>query len=243
MLVHWLYSYLPAALIIVWAGPGEHREQYLSEQRQCIVRYMMLHKMSANYVINSYQWTVEQVRAVIERKWRIKISGARLYQLFEQWGLSLQKVSHDCGHAEAQAQAPFYRGLKKRHRSVTMPQWLYWTSLFYRVCPIRIKPELRKIPSPGFLTVDVQSGTETRVLTFNGQSINEQAGHGRRAHCVPVSAKRLQPANFLLDNAKIHGRRMETDVACRNRTVHVVAGAWSWLLAHTSYSPLLNPAE
>jgi winged helix-turn-helix protein len=77
------------------------------------VRYMMLHKMSANYVINSYQWTVEQVRAVIERKWRIKISGARLYQLFEQWGLSLQKVSHDCGHAEAQAQAPFYRGLKK----------------------------------------------------------------------------------------------------------------------------------
>jgi transposase len=90
-----------------------HRKQLLSDQRQRIVRYMMLHKTPADYGIGSYQWTAARMSAVIEQKWQIKISSARLYQLFDHWGLSLQKAHRDYGPADAQAQAAFIADLKK----------------------------------------------------------------------------------------------------------------------------------
>ncbi len=90
-----------------------HRKQLLSEQRQRIVRYIMLHKTPADYGIDSYQWTANRMGAVIEQKWQIKISSARLYQLFDQWGLSLQKAHRDYGPTDAHEQAQFITDLKK----------------------------------------------------------------------------------------------------------------------------------
>ena len=51
--------------------------------------------------------------AVIEQKWHVTVSRARLYQLFAQWGLSLQKVHRDYGPANARAQAEFIADFKK----------------------------------------------------------------------------------------------------------------------------------
>ena len=50
------------------------REQLLSAQRQRIVRYMLLHKTPADYGIDSYQWTADRMRAVIEQKWHVTVS-------------------------------------------------------------------------------------------------------------------------------------------------------------------------
>jgi len=55
----------------------------------------MLHKTPADYGIDSYQWTAARVSAVIEQKWHIKVSSARLYQLFDQWGLFATKSNRD----------------------------------------------------------------------------------------------------------------------------------------------------
>jgi transposase len=112
-LVYWLDSYLHGGFDKLLERAPMHREQRLSEQRQRIVRYMMLHKTPADYGIDSYQWTAERMRTVIEQKWQIKISIARLYQLFDQWGLSLQKVHRDYGPPDQSKQRQFVTELKK----------------------------------------------------------------------------------------------------------------------------------
>lgn len=112
-LVHWLDSYLHGGFDKLLERAPVHREQRLSEQRQRILRYMMLHKTPADYGIESYQWTAERLRLVIEQKWQIRISIARLYQLFDQWGLSLQKVHRDYGPADRGKQRQFVKDLKK----------------------------------------------------------------------------------------------------------------------------------
>ena len=38
----------------------------------------MLHKTPADYGLDSYQWTADRMRTVIEQKWQVKISSARL---------------------------------------------------------------------------------------------------------------------------------------------------------------------
>lgn len=85
------------------------RKQLLTLQKQRIVRYIILHKMPVGHGIDSYQWTAEHVRTVIEQKWQIKISCARLYQLFDKWGLSLQRAHRDYGPVNRQEQAQFHR--------------------------------------------------------------------------------------------------------------------------------------
>jgi transposase len=113
-LTHWLDNYLHGGFNALLVRAPVHRAQlFLSAQRQSIVRYIMLHKTPADYGIDSYQWTAALVSAVIEQKWHIKVSSARLYQLFDQWGLSLQKAHRDYGPTNAQEQAQFIADLKK----------------------------------------------------------------------------------------------------------------------------------
>lgn len=112
-LVDWLDSYLHGGFDKLLEKAPVCREQLLSGQRQRIVRYMLLQKTPADYGIDSYQWTADRMRAVIEQKWQIKISSARLYQLFDQWGLSLQKTHRDYGPVNAQAQIQFIADFKK----------------------------------------------------------------------------------------------------------------------------------
>lgn len=112
-LADWLDSYLHGGYDNLLTRATVERKQLLPLQKQRIVRYIILYKIPADYGIDSYQWTAEHVRAVIEQKWQIKISCARLYQLFEQWGLSLQKVHRDYGPVNQQEQGQFITALKK----------------------------------------------------------------------------------------------------------------------------------
>ena len=116
-LVYWLDCYLHGGFDKLLEKAPVQRKQLLSEQRQSIVRYIMLHKTPADYGIDSYQWTAGRMRAVIEQKWHIKVSSARLYQLFNQWGLSLQQAHRDYGPTNAHDQAEFIADLKKNRRA------------------------------------------------------------------------------------------------------------------------------
>jgi transposase len=96
----------------------------------------------------------------------------------------------------------------------------------------------------GFLTVDVQRGT-TRV-DFNGQSTTEEAVRVVVLTVLVYLQRGLNPLTFLLDNARIHGKRMETEVheLLTEIAQHLTLPAFSLSFWHTpSYSPQLNPAE
>lgn len=112
-LTHWLDGYLHGGFDALLARAPVHRKQLLSEQRQRILRYILLHKTPADYGLDSYQWTAGHVSVVVEQKWHIKVGCSRLYQLFDQWGLSLQKAHRDYGPGNAQEQVQFIADLKK----------------------------------------------------------------------------------------------------------------------------------
>lgn len=109
----WLDRYLHGGFEALLSRAPVHRKQKLSETRQRIVRYMLLHKTPMDYGIDSYQWTADRMREVIERKWGVQISDSRLYRLWDQWGLSLQKVHRDYGPVKPADQASFIADLKK----------------------------------------------------------------------------------------------------------------------------------
>jgi transposase len=89
------------------------RKQRLSPQKQRIIRFILLHKHPVDYGIDSYQWTAKYLKEVIYQKWEIPISAARLYQLFDEWGLSFQKAHRDYSPTNALKQAEFIDELKK----------------------------------------------------------------------------------------------------------------------------------
>ena len=109
-----------------------------------------------------------------------------MYQLLDQWGLSLQKAHRDYGPTNAQEQAQFIADLKKTaHLSedsalLALNEFALQSTpyMHYAWAEKNTKP---KIPSDerhrqklnGFLTVDVQRGS-TRI-DFKKQSTTEIA--------------------------------------------------------------------
>jgi transposase len=112
-LTSWMDKYLHGGFANLLKKPVFHRKQLLSDQRQRIIRYMLLHKSPSDYGIDSYQWTASYMSSVIKQKWNITISCDRLYQLFNELGLSHQKVHRDYGPINKIDQACFIKDLKK----------------------------------------------------------------------------------------------------------------------------------
>lgn len=96
----------------------------------------------------------------------------------------------------------------------------------------------------GFLTVDVQRGT-TRV-DFNEQSSTDEIVMMVVLSVLLYLQKGFSRLTFLLDNARIHGKQMETRVheLLAEIARQVALPKFSLSFWHTpSYSPQLNPAE
>jgi len=96
----------------------------------------------------------------------------------------------------------------------------------------------------GFLTVDVQRGS-TRV-DFKKQSTTEIAVGVVVLTVLIYLQKGFNHLTFLLDNAKIHGKKMEANVHkwLAEIAQQVTLPEFTLSFWHTpSYSPQLNPAE
>lgn len=91
----WLNRYLHGGYEALLSRHETPRKQLLSPQKQGIVRFILLHKQPVDYGIDRYQWTANSIKEVIYQKWDIPISAARLYPLFDEWGLSFQKAHRD----------------------------------------------------------------------------------------------------------------------------------------------------
>jgi transposase len=135
------------------------RKQRLSPQKQRIIRFILLHKHPVDYGIDSYQWTAKYLKEVIYQKWEIPISAARLYQLFDEWGLSFQKAHRDYSPTNALKQAEFIDELKKTAQLDEQSAM----SLRCRLFPIRIMRGQKKIPS---LTLKAMNDIEKNGTVF-----------------------------------------------------------------------------
>jgi transposase len=96
----------------------------------------------------------------------------------------------------------------------------------------------------GFLTVDVQRGT-THV-EIKAQSTTEEAIIVIALTVLIYLQKGINQLTFLLDNARIHGKRMEAGVKelLDEIAQQITLPVFSLSYWHTpSYSPQLNPAE
>jgi transposase len=110
--------------------------------------------------------------------------------------------------------------------------------------PRMLSDERHRQKLNGFLTADVQRGT-TRV-DFNGQSTTEETVMVVVLTVLVYLQKGFSKLTLLLDNARIHGKRMEIKAheLLNEIAQHVVLPTFSISFWHTpSYSPHLNPAE
>lgn len=89
--------------------------QTLNPQRRKVLRYILLHKAPADYGIDSYQ---------LGKKWDPSLSANRLYEIFDELGLSLQRAHRDYGPAKPAERAGFVKDLEKKPpRPNPAPPW------------------------------------------------------------------------------------------------------------------------
>ncbi|MDO9048969.1 MAG: hypothetical protein Q7U66_14710 [Methylobacter sp.] len=96
----------------------------------------------------------------------------------------------------------------------------------------------------GFLTVDVQRGS-TRV-DFKKQSSTETVVGVVVLTVLVYLQQGFRHLTFLLDNAKIHGKKNGSgcaSVACRNRATGGTAGVYPELLAYTQLLATPQPCR
>jgi transposase len=113
----WLDTYLHGGFKALLARERRCVPQALSPQRRRVLRYILLHKTPADYGLDSYQWTAKRAQALIQQKWGVSLGLGRLYQLFDQLGLSLQRVHRDYGPPQPAKRAAFVADLKKHGRT------------------------------------------------------------------------------------------------------------------------------
>jgi transposase len=208
----WLNSYLHGGFDALLCRHETPRKQRLSPQRQRIVRFILLHKQPVDYGIDSYQWTANSIKEVIFQKWDITISAARLYQLFDEWGLSFQKAHRDYGPTNALEQAEFRSEFKKNracdeHSALIALDEFALQSVPYTHYAWAEKNTKPKIESDekhreklnGFLAVDVTRG-DTHV-EFKKHSTTAEAVFVIVFISLIYMQKGFTTLTFLLDNA------------------------------------------
>jgi hypothetical protein len=110
--------------------------------------------------------------------------------------------------------------------------------------PRILSDERHRQKTNGFLTVDVQRGT-TRI-DFNAQSSTDEVIMVVVFTVLIYLQKGINQLTFLLDNARIHGKRMQAGVhdLLDEIAQQVELPVFNLNFWHTPvYSPRLNPAE
>ncbi len=110
----WLDSYLHGGFDALLAPQRRPRPQTLSPQRRKVLRHILLHKAPADYGIDSHQWTAPHVRQLLDTKWGLSLSANRLYEIFDEMGLSHQRAHRDYGPAKPAERASFVKDLEKK---------------------------------------------------------------------------------------------------------------------------------
>jgi transposase len=143
----WLDAYLHGGFDALLSPQTRPRGQTLSAQRRKILRHILLHKTPLDYGLDSYVWTATRVQALIEQKWGVALQSSRLYQLFDEFGLSHQRAHRDYGPAKAGERAAFVAELKKKQPNYRQRRrYCAWMSSPSSPSRIRGTPGRRRTP-------------------------------------------------------------------------------------------------
>ncbi len=112
-LERWLDTYLHGGFDALLAPQKRPRAQTLSPSRRKILHYVLLHKTPADYGLDSYPWTAPCVRQWLSQKWQVSLSATRVYEIFDELGLSHQRVHRDYGPGHPGERTAFVEALKK----------------------------------------------------------------------------------------------------------------------------------
>jgi transposase len=110
----WLDAYLHGGFKALLAPQRRPRPQTLDPRRRRILRHVLLHKTPADYGIDRYPWTAPLVREWLQKKWGVTLGNTRLYEIFDELGLSHQRAHRDYGPALPGQRAEFVRELEKK---------------------------------------------------------------------------------------------------------------------------------
>lgn len=113
----WLDAYLHGGFDTLLKPQRRPRPQSLSPRRRRVLRYILLRKSPADYGMDSHQWTAPRVKELLKHKWGVALSRTRLYEIFDEMGLSHQKAHRDYGPAKPGRRSEFVRELEKKNRS------------------------------------------------------------------------------------------------------------------------------
>ena len=116
-LERWIDLYLHGGFDALLAPGRRAVPQALSPRQRKVLHYILLHKLPANYGLDSYQWTGGRAQSLIEQKWGIHLGVGRIYQLFHQFGLSRQRAHRDYGPSSPAKRSAFVADLKKNSRT------------------------------------------------------------------------------------------------------------------------------
>jgi transposase len=109
----WLDAYLHGGFDSLLAPQQRTRAQALSPTRKKILRHVLLHKSPADYGLDSHQWTAPLARQWLRQKWQVSLGNTRLYEIFDELGLSHQKAHRDYGPGRPGQRADYVAALKK----------------------------------------------------------------------------------------------------------------------------------
>ena len=116
-LERWIDLYLHGGFDALLAPERRAVPQALSPRQRKVLHYILLHKLPANYGLDSYQWTGGRAQSLIEQKWGVRLGLGRIYQLFHQFGLSRQRAHRDYGPSSPAKRSAFVADLKKNSRT------------------------------------------------------------------------------------------------------------------------------
>lgn len=110
----WIDTFLRGGFKALLAPQKRPRPQALTPERRILLRFMLLHQTPKDYGFDRYQWTAPLVQALLEQKWQVRLSTARLYEIFDEMGLSHQRAHRDDGPSQPAERAAFVDELQKK---------------------------------------------------------------------------------------------------------------------------------
>ncbi len=258
----WLDTYLHGGLEALVAPEHRRVPQKLSPMQLKVLRFIVKHKVPADYGIDSYQWTGKILQQLLETKWGVHLGTSRIYRILDKGGLSLQRSHRDYGPPPPLArQQEFISGLRKsleecpeNGKVLALDEFSLTsgTTTHYVWAEKNSKPKVAsnekcRRRTNGFLAVDVKSG-ETRV-EFRQKSKTADAIVAITLLILAFAQQGCHWFRIILDNATIHREKMREGVQAVLNEIGTHPGfeylnpvTLSFLLT-PPYSPDFNPAE
>jgi transposase len=251
----WADDFLQGGFKTLLAPQRRPRRQTLTPERRILLRFVLLHQTPKDYGFDRYQWTAPLVQAWIQEKWKATLSTNRLYEIFDEMGLSHQRAHRDYGPYKPAERAAFQEELKHKVADLAPETALVALDEFAlqstpctnyawaekNTTPALPSNENQREKSNGFLAVELTTGKTT--VDFQPKAARENVVVVLALIILRYVQLGYRHILFLLDNCPIHNEAMQAELmkllAEMAMTQGVTVGFWNTPV----YSPAFNPAE